>query len=55
MTVTPVSSVGAKRVTTIEAIGEIKAGDRIVIRGGERLRDGQKVVVQGGGPSGALS
>lgn len=46
---------GAADGDLIEAIGEIKAGDRIVIRGGERLRDGQKVLVQGGGPSGALS
>ena len=30
----------------IEVSGDIKAGDLVVIRGGERLRDGQKVVVQ---------
>ncbi|HBS32562.1 MAG TPA: hypothetical protein DEA40_12610, partial [Parvularcula sp.] len=41
---------GAADGDLIEAIGPIKAGDRIVIRGGERLRDGQKVLVQGGGP-----
>ncbi len=46
---------GAADGDLIEAIGEIKPGDRIVIRGGERLRDGQKVVVQGGAPAGALS
>lgn len=46
---------GAADGDLIEAIGDIKAGDRIVIRGGERLRDGQKVLVQGGGPAGALS
>lgn len=33
----------------IEVKGELKAGDRVVTRGGERLRDGQKVVVQGQG------
>jgi len=31
----------------IEVEGELKAGDLVVTRGGERLRDGQKVVVQG--------
>lgn len=46
---------GAADGDLIETIGAIKAGDRIVIRGGERLRDGQKVLVQGGGPAGALS
>ncbi|MDZ7628663.1 MAG: efflux RND transporter periplasmic adaptor subunit [Parvularculaceae bacterium] len=46
---------GAADGDLIEAIGDIKAGDRIVIRGGERLRDGQKVLVQTGGPAGALS
>lgn len=29
----------------IEVIGDIKAGDKVVIRGGERLRDGQAVTV----------
>jgi len=29
----------------IEVEGELKAGDQVVTRGGERLRDGQKVVV----------
>jgi multidrug efflux pump subunit AcrA (membrane-fusion protein) len=46
---------GAADGDLIEVIGGVKAGDRVVIRGGERLRDGQKVVVQGGGPAGALS
>ena len=46
---------GAADGDLIEAIGSIKAGDRIVIRGGERLRDGQKVLVQGAAPAGALS
>ncbi len=30
----------------IEVRGDMKAGDRVVIRGGERLRDGQQVTVQ---------
>jgi RND family efflux transporter MFP subunit len=46
---------GAADGDLIEAIGAIRAGDRIVIRGGERLRDGQKVLVQGAGPAEALS
>lgn len=29
----------------IEVIGDVKAGDRLVIRGGERLRDGQAVTI----------
>lgn len=29
----------------IEIIGDVKAGDRLVVRGGERLRDGQKVTL----------
>ncbi len=33
----------------IEVKGDIKPGDLVVTRGGERLRDGQKVVVQGQG------
>ncbi len=37
---------GAADGDLIEVIGAVKAGDRIVIRGGERLRDGQKVLVQ---------
>jgi RND family efflux transporter MFP subunit len=38
---------GAADGDLIEVIGEVKAGDRVVIRGGERLRDGQKVIIQG--------
>lgn len=30
----------------IEVQGDLKAGDRVVIRGGERLRDGQPVTIQ---------
>lgn len=33
----------------IEVEGELNAGDIVVTRGGERLRDGQKVIVQGQG------
>ncbi len=33
----------------IEVAGELSAGDLVVTRGGERLRDGQKVVMQGPG------
>ena len=29
----------------IEVIGDVKAGDTVVIRGGERLRDGQSVTI----------
>jgi len=29
----------------IEVVGEVKPGDRVVIRGGERLRDGQPVTI----------
>jgi RND family efflux transporter MFP subunit len=46
---------GAADGDLIEAIGAVKAGDRVVIRGGERLRDGQRVLVQGGAPAGASS
>lgn len=35
----------------IEVSGELAAGDRVVIRGGERLRPGQKVIVQPAGKS----
>ena len=37
----------------IEVIGDVKAGDSVVIRGGERLRDGQSVTIStlAGGPS----
>lgn len=37
--------IGAAEGDFIEVIGEIKAGDQLVIRGGERLRDGQKVTL----------
>lgn len=36
---------GAAEGELIELIGEVKAGDALVIRGGERLRDGQPVNV----------
>lgn len=36
---------GAAEGDLIELIGEVKAGDALVIRGGERLRDGQAVNV----------
>ncbi len=46
---------GAADGDLIEIIGEVKAGDRVVIRGGERLRDGQKVVIQSNAGGGATS
>ncbi len=36
---------GAAEGDFIEVIGDIKAGDKVVIRGGERLRDGQTVTL----------
>lgn len=39
--------IGASKGDKIEVTGNVKAGDRIVIRGGERLNDGQTVVVGG--------
>ena len=36
---------GAAEGEFIEVIGEVAAGDRVVIRGGERLRDGQPVTI----------
>ncbi len=36
---------GAAQGELIEVIGEVKAGDKLVIRGGERLRDGQTVTL----------
>jgi RND family efflux transporter MFP subunit len=38
--------VGAGRESEVEVVGEIYAGDRIVIRGGERLQPGQAVKIQ---------
>lgn len=38
--------VGAADGELIEIIGDITAGDRLVIRGGERLRDGQTVSIR---------
>ncbi len=35
----------------IEVSGDLTAGDRVVIRGGERLRPGQKVTTQTAGQS----
>ncbi|HKZ72675.1 MAG TPA: efflux RND transporter periplasmic adaptor subunit [Steroidobacteraceae bacterium] len=40
--------VGAGRDTDVQVSGEIHEGDRIVIRGGERLQPGQSVAVQVG-------
>jgi len=37
---------GAADGDIIELIGDVKAGDKLVVRGGERLRDGQTVDVQ---------
>jgi multidrug efflux pump subunit AcrA (membrane-fusion protein) len=31
----------------VEVAGPIRAGDRVVVRGNERLRDGQPVTIQG--------
>lgn len=45
---------GAADGDLIEVIGDVKVGDRVVIRGGERLRDGQKVAIQDAG-GGAMS
>lgn len=39
--------VGAGRDADVQISGEIHEGDRIVIRGGERLQPGQAVVIQG--------
>ena len=36
---------GAAEGDLIELIGGVKAGDRVIIRGAERLRDGQKVTI----------
>ena len=45
---------GANLGDLIEVVGDIKAGDKVVIRGGERLRDGQPVAIQDAA-GGALS
>ncbi|MEQ1931745.1 MAG: efflux transporter periplasmic adaptor subunit, partial [Parvularculaceae bacterium] len=36
---------GAADGDLIELIGDVKPGDRVIIRGAERLRDGQKVTI----------
>lgn len=46
---------GAADGDLIEVIGAVKAGDRIVVRGGERLRDAQKVIIQTDAGGGATS
>jgi hypothetical protein len=38
--------VGAGRASEVEIVGDVCEGDRIVIRGGERLQPGQAVTVQ---------
>jgi len=39
---------GAGRADRIEVSGEIAAGDRVVVRGAERLQPGQRVTIQAG-------
>ncbi len=39
---------GAGRADRIEVSGDLAAGDRIVVRGAERLQPGQRVTIQGG-------
>ena len=39
---------GIAQDNLIEIIGDIRPGDVVVIRGNERLRDGQKVLLQAG-------
>lgn len=39
--------VGAGRAGEVQVTGNIRAGDRVVVRGGETLQPGQSVVVQG--------
>lgn len=41
-------SIGIASGDLIEVQGNIQAGDRVVIRGGERLRPGQKVIIKNG-------
>lgn len=43
--------VGSGRESEVEILGEVFPGDRIVIRGGERLQPGQAVAVQGPTPT----
>lgn len=43
-------SLGFAEGEMIEAIGDITATDRVIVRGGERLRDGQTVAWQNGEP-----
>jgi RND family efflux transporter MFP subunit len=45
---------GAGRVDHVEVTGGIRAGDRVIVRGAERLQPGQKVAVQAKG-GGALA
>ena len=40
---------GAGRVDRVEVAGAIAAGDRVVVRGAERLQPGQRVAIQGEG------
>lgn len=44
---------GAAEGDLIEVIGDVKPGDRVIIRGAERLRDGQKVTISEGRGSAA--
>ncbi len=37
---------GAADGDLIELVGDVKEGDRLIVRGGERLRDGQAVAIQ---------
>jgi len=43
-------TLGAGRLDHVEVEGSVAAGDRIVIRGAERLQHGQKVAIQGAPP-----
>ncbi len=51
---------GAAEGSLIEVIGDVSAGDKVVVRGGERLRNGQPVTIQDiangvAGPAGRAS
>lgn len=48
-------STGIGQGDWIEVAGPVQAGDRVVIRGNERLRDGQEVDVQGGAAAADLA